>query len=97
MCTTPDTAAALDRLSAFRSEFYGCLTRRADAVFDLTDAVLCADGPVRGPGGRPLAGEHRRGHGSLYAALNHGRVEIARLRRALTSLPCPRPLMDGRC
>jgi hypothetical protein len=37
-----------------------------------------------------LAGEHRRSHGSLYAALNHGRVEIARLRRALTSLPLPR-------
>ena len=24
-------------------EFYRCLTRRADAVFELTDAVLCAD------------------------------------------------------
>jgi hypothetical protein len=24
---------------------YRCLTRRADALFDLCDAVLCADGP----------------------------------------------------
>jgi len=37
-----------------------------------------------------LAGEHRRGHGSLYAALNHGRVQIARLRRALASQPLPK-------
>jgi DDE superfamily endonuclease len=91
----PDTAAALDRLSAFRNEFYACLIRRADAVFDLTDAVLCADGPVRSLVETSLAGEHRRGHGSLYAALNHGRVEIARLRRALSSLPLPKAA-DGR-
>lgn len=86
----PEATAALGQLSAFRTEFYACLTRRADAVFDLTDAVLCADGPVRSLVETSLAGEHRRGHGSLYAALNHGRVEIARLRRALTSLPLPK-------
>nr|WP_198541261.1 hypothetical protein [Parafrankia soli] len=34
-------------LSRFRCEFYSCLTRRADALFELADAVLCADGPVR--------------------------------------------------
>lgn len=91
----PETATALGRLSAFRTEFYACLTRRADAVFDLTDALLCADGPVRSLVETSLAGEHRRGHGSLYAALNHGRVEISRLRRALTSLPLPKAV-DGR-
>ncbi|MFC3890268.1 hypothetical protein ACFOWZ_02180 [Lentzea rhizosphaerae] len=31
----------------FRREFYRCLSRRADALFELCDAVLCADGPVR--------------------------------------------------
>lgn len=51
--------------------------------------MLCADAPVRSLVETPLAGEHRRGHGSLYAALNHGRIEIARLRRALASLPLP--------
>jgi len=30
-------------MANLRWEFYRCLTRRADAVFDLTDAVLCAD------------------------------------------------------
>jgi hypothetical protein len=90
-----DTATELGRLSAFRQEFYGCLSRRSDALFELTDAVLCVDGPVRSLVEACLVGEHRRGHGSLYAALNHGRVEIGRLRRALTSLLLPKAA-DGR-
>ena len=40
-------AAARERLAAFRSELYRCFTGRADALFELADAVLCADGPVR--------------------------------------------------
>ena len=86
----PETTTALGQLSAFRTEFHACLTRRADAAFELTDAVLCTDGPVRSLVETSLTGEHRRGHGSLYAALNHGRIQIARLRRALTSLPLPK-------
>jgi hypothetical protein len=38
---------ALGLLAAFRGELYRCLTPRADALFDLAVAVLCADGPVR--------------------------------------------------
>jgi hypothetical protein len=91
----PDTATALGHLTAFRHEFSTCLSRRADAQFELTDAVLCCDGPVRTLVETSLAAEHRRGHGSLYAALNHGRVEIARLRRALAALPLPKTA-DGR-
>jgi hypothetical protein len=33
-------------LTAFRRQFYDCLTARTDALFELADAVLCADGPV---------------------------------------------------
>ncbi|MFB7577080.1 hypothetical protein [Streptomyces sp. NPDC056165] len=33
--------------------------------------------------GLALAPEHRRGHGALYGGLNHGRIEVARLRRGL--------------
>lgn len=33
------------------------------------------------------AAEHRRGYGVLYAALDRGWLEPARLRRALTGLP----------
>ena len=34
-------------LSRFRREFHACLTARADEMFELADAVLCAGGPVR--------------------------------------------------
>jgi hypothetical protein len=37
-----------------------------------------------------LVGEHRRGHGALYDALNCGRVDIARLRRSVAGLVLPR-------
>ena len=61
----------------------------------MADAVLCADGPVRSLVELTLAAEHRRGHGAMYDALAHGRVEIGRLRRTLSSLPLPRAA-DGR-
>lgn len=64
-------------------------------MFELTDAVLCADGPVGSLVELSLVGEHRRGHGSLYAALARGRVDIARLRWALSAVRLPRAA-DGR-
>lgn len=62
-------AEAVGDLGRFRQEFYDCLTARADALFDLADAVLCADGPVRSLVELSLVGEHHRGHGALYDAL----------------------------
>ena len=76
-------------LDWFRREFYASLTARADALFELTDAVLCADGPVTSLVELTLVAEHRRGHGAMYDALDAGRVEPARLRRTLASLPLP--------
>jgi hypothetical protein len=38
------------------------LTRRADALFELIDAVLCTPGPVRSLAELSLVAEHRRGH-----------------------------------
>ncbi|MDH6628363.1 hypothetical protein M2271_006195 [Streptomyces sp. LBL] len=86
---------ALGQLSCFRADFYDCLTGRADALFELTDSLLCTDGPVKTLVGLALAPEHRRGHGALYGALNRGRIEVARLRRVLASVPLPRAA-DGR-
>jgi hypothetical protein len=37
-------AGVIGDLTRLRREFYGCLHRRADVLFELTDAVLCADG-----------------------------------------------------
>jgi hypothetical protein len=85
-----DTLAGPGDLAWFRREFYACLAARADALFELTDAVLCAGGPVTSLVELTLVAEHRRGHGAMYDALNAGRVEPARLRRALTSLPLSR-------
>ncbi|WP_030304406.1 transposase [Streptomyces katrae] len=81
----------LAELSRFRGEFYSCLTARSDALFELADAVLCGDGPVRSLAELSLVGEHRRGHGGLYAAVAKGRVDTDRMRQALASLPLPRP------
>jgi len=77
-------------LCRFRDGFYSCLGARADAQFELTEALLCADGPVRSLVDLSLAPEHRRGHGALYDGLNHGSIEIARLRRGVAGLPLPR-------
>lgn len=76
----PGSERALEELRMFRENFFFCLTRRADALLELVDAVLCADGPVASLAGLSLVPEHRRGHGALYDALNCGRVEITRLR-----------------
>ncbi len=81
---------ALDRLAGFRGELYRCLGRRADALFELADAVLCKTGRVQMLAELSLEPECRRGHGAVYDALNCGRVQIARLRRALAGLPLPR-------
>src|ERR1700722_1827320 len=97
MGRVPENAGAgpLAVLSRFRLDFHACLTARADELSELSDAVLCADGPVRSLAGVSLAPGHRRGHGALYDAVNCGRIDIARLRRSLAGLPLPRA-EDGR-
>ena len=61
-------AADLSALSGFRVGLYRCFTARANEQFELCDAVLCTDGPVKTLAGLSLAPEHRRGHGALYDA-----------------------------
>ncbi|MFC7263327.1 transposase [Streptomyces lutosisoli] len=76
----------------FRRGWYDCLSRRADALFEPTDALLAA-GPVISLPYLSLDGLHRRGHGSTYAALANGRVGAEAARALLAdSLPrasCP--------
>ncbi|MFJ8026027.1 transposase [Streptomyces sp. NPDC096311] len=81
---------AFDFASHFREDFYACLTRRGDTLFELTDAMLCENGPVTSPVDLTLLAEHRRGHGALYDALNRGRIDVDGLRRALAVLPQPK-------
>lgn len=63
------TVEALSGLSGFRDGFYGCLDARADALFELADAVICTDGPVTSLVELSLAPAFRRWHGALYDAL----------------------------
>ncbi|WP_370124667.1 transposase, partial [Streptacidiphilus sp. MAP12-33] len=77
-------------LSLFREGYYACLSARSDAFFELTDALLCSDAPARTPVELSLTAEHRRGYGSLYGALNHGRLDADLLRDLLAELPLPR-------
>ena len=77
-----------DALHAFRRSFYGCLHRRADALFELADAILAADGAAPSPVHLSLQASHRRGWGSLYyAALNRGRIDDEALRKLLARHP----------
>ncbi|GGY96741.1 NF041680 family putative transposase [Streptomyces avidinii] len=85
---------AFAEASRFRGDFYACLTGRRDVLFELADALLCADGPVTSPVDLTLVAEHRRGHGALYDALNRGRLDVVRLRRALAALSQPKAADD---
>ena len=82
-----DASAALARLRAFRAELYGCCPRRADALVDLADALLSTQGPVASLPHLSLEPAHRRGWGSTYAALAHGRMDAERLRDLLARQP----------
>src|SRR5215213_1533525 len=79
---------ALDVLHAFRKSLYRCFDRRADALFELADAILTA-GVVPSPVHLSLEAVHRRGWGSLYAALNRGRIDAEALRDLLACYPLP--------
>lgn len=71
-------------LRRFRDAFYACLQRRSDALFELTEAILTAS-KVHSLPHLSLEGVHRRGWGSLYAALSKGRIDAEALRELLVS------------
>jgi hypothetical protein len=74
----------LEVVEGFRTALYGCATRRADAWFELVDALLVTERLVSLPH-LSLEPLHRRGHGSLYGALRHGEVAAERLRELLAA------------
>ncbi len=76
-----------DALRTFRRSLYECLHRRSDALFELADAILTAEAAVPSPAHLSLQASHRRGWGSLYAALRRGRIEAEALRDLLVRHP----------
>src|SRR5450631_2747897 len=88
MASVPDAGPNVEGLEAlrrFRQDLRGCLTRRGAALFELADAMLCAQGPVRSPVELSLEPEFRRGHGSVYDALAQGRISSDQLRHLLVA------------
>ncbi len=79
-------SSALDTFRTFRSSLYDCLHRRADALFELTDALLTAEA-VPSPVHLSLQPSHRRGWGSLYNALSRGRIDPEAIRALLAHHP----------
>jgi hypothetical protein len=67
------SADPVGALTAFGAAVNAAFGARRDALFDLLDALLTA-GAVPSPVHLSLAPAHRRGHGSLYAALARGEV-----------------------
>jgi len=91
--------SGVGRLLRLRSDIYRCFTRRADALFELCDAMACAPGAVACPVELSLEPEFRRGHAMVYESLAHGLVDVGRLRRVLVDRLAParegEPLMFG--
>jgi DDE superfamily endonuclease len=95
----PDPAQVADAvgrflaLREFRTRLYGCLTARPDALFELCDAILCADHAVTSLVQLSLESSFTRGHGALYDALAEGRIDEEQFAALLTAtLPS---LADG--
>jgi hypothetical protein len=81
---------AYHALQAFRTGAYRRLGARRDALFEVLDAATSV-GPVPSIAYLSLAALHRRGWGSLYAALAEGRLDVP----ALRELVGRHPLDDG--
>jgi|SRR5829696_1468869 hypothetical protein len=73
-------------LQSFRARVYRCASFRAEALFELTDAILTA-GNLPSPAHLSLAPVHRRGWCSLYAALRQGRIDTESSRDLLAGQP----------
>lgn len=72
-------AVARRGLMGFRQGLYACFRLRADALFELADAVLCTPGRVASLAELSGEGVFRRGHGAMYDALACGDVDTEAL------------------
>src|SRR3712207_7587402 len=79
-----DQSLAAAGLRGFREEAFGCLGRRRDALFELVDGLLAAESMPSLPH-LSLLPVHRRGWGSVYAALAVGEVNADRTAELLAA------------
>lgn len=76
--------SALEQLRGFRQGIHNLCSHRADALCDVIDGALSA-GLVPSFAYLSLQAAHQRGHGSLYAALAKGRMNIEGIRKLVAS------------
>lgn len=87
MCDTREmNTSSLEPLTSFRQQMYQLFTRRRDALFDLTDALL-STGPTLSPAHLSLAPSFQRGWGSVYDALVDGQMDGQAIERLLAQHP----------
>jgi hypothetical protein len=72
-------------LQSFRRDLYATFERWGDALFELADALMCTSGPVTSLPALSLEPEFSRSHGSLYKALERGRIDEDALRSLLVA------------
>jgi hypothetical protein len=78
------------KLVGFRSALYRCFGRRRDALFELADAALTAQGSVASLVELSQEKAFRRGHGALYDALACGDIDTDALAGLIaSSWDCP--------
>lgn len=81
-----DHAAEREACRRFRAGLYGCLTRRADASFELADTLVAGEAVATAPPPHlSLEPAFRRGWGSTYGALRRGRINEAAVRDLLAA------------
>jgi hypothetical protein len=82
-----DRAAEREALRRFRGDLHGCLTRRADALFELADTLVAGHAVGTAPPPHlSLEPVFRRGWGSTYGALRRGRITEAAVRDLLAAV-----------
>jgi DDE superfamily endonuclease len=78
----------VEALRAFRAGLVVAFGRRRDALLDVLDAILTT-GTAPALPHLSLAPGHRRGWGSVYAALRRGHISVEALRALLLRQPLP--------
>lgn len=77
-----DTTLNLGSLISFRLAIHASFTLRADALFELIDALLLSP-TTQAPVALSLSSAFRRKFASVYDALRHGKLERVALRQAM--------------
>jgi DDE superfamily endonuclease len=77
-----------ERLTAFRFGLYECFDAWPDTLFELVDALTGAARPVRSLAELMFEPRLRRGWGSVYQAMQHGRIDVDLFRRLLVGQTC---------